>query len=205
MAYMESVLALLPSHYSLPLFSLVLSILQELRHVLDHSARFDAWCIQHLQPMRDVVLHNEFDSSIRKSLLFFLLCLHDASVESFVDSHYAVASLEAVTAYPSEVQELAALRFLQTHITSENYEREIDSILNTVFDNRNMNTITPLSAMESDAVLSYLLRVVVSQNANLYTQNIIYWLKYFAKNISFPLIVQFLTTPLCGLGVCAGD
>ena len=47
-----------------------------------------------------------------------------------------------------------------------------------------MNLITPLSALDSDRVLAHLLRVVARGDANLYTQNIIHWLKYFATNIS---------------------
>ena len=187
MPFLEAVLDRLPAQASLPQLALTLSILQELRTLLrspEQQTQYALWCIAHLAPLHEQALRDELDASVKKTLLFFLLQLHDSAVERFVDSHYGAVTLAAVAAFPSEAQELAALRYAQTHITADHFETEIDAILSGVFDNRNMNFITPLSALDDDRVLAYLLRVVARRNTNLYTQNIIYWLKHFAMNIS---------------------
>lgn len=186
MPFLETVLHQLSAQSSLPQLALTLSVLQDLRTLLrspEQQALFARWCVEHLAPLREQALRGELDASVQKTLLFFLLQLHDPEVARFVDAHFHAASIAAVTTFPSEAQELAALRYVQTHVTEDNFETEIDAILEA-FDNRNMNLITPLSALDSDRVLAHLLRVVVRGDANLYTQNIIHWLKHFATNIS---------------------
>lgn len=187
MSFLEAVLDLPPTQVSLPQLALTLSILQDLRVLLrtpEQQAQYALWCSSHLALLREQALRGALDASVQKTLLFFLLQLHDPEVTHFVDTRYNTPTLAAVAAFPSEVQELAALRYVQTHVTEANCETAIDAILSDVFDNRNMNFITPLSALESDHVLAYLLRVIARGNSNLYTQNIIYWVKHFAMNIS---------------------
>ena len=186
MPFLEPVLHQLSAQSSLPQLALTLSVLQDLRTLLrtpEQQALFARWCVEHLAPLREQALRGELDASVQKTLLFFLLQLPAPEVARFVDAHFHAASIAAVTTFPSEAQELAALRYVQTHVTEDNFETEIDAILEA-FDNRNMNLITPLSALDSDRVLAYLLRVVARGDASLYTQNIIHWLKYFATNIS---------------------
>ena len=51
---------------------------------------------------------------------------------------------------------MAALRYLQKQITQENYRNEIDRVVSKVYANKNSNVITPLSLLETDAILAYL-------------------------------------------------
>ncbi|KAM7453544.1 hypothetical protein BLSTO_05707, partial [Blastocystis sp. subtype 1] len=130
MPFLETVLHQLSAQSSLPQLALTLSVLQDLRTLLrtpEQQALYVRWCVEHLAPLREQALRGELDASVQKTLLFFLLQLHDPEVARFVDTHFHAASIAAVTTFPSEVQELAALRFAQTHVTEDNFETEIDA------------------------------------------------------------------------------
>ena len=80
---------------------------------------------------------------------------------------------------------MAALRYLQKQITQENYRNEIDRVVSKVYANKNSNVITPLSLLETDAMLAYLFEYVLKEKSTLYTQNILYLFAYLNQNISF--------------------
>lgn len=86
---------------------------------------------------------------------------------------------------PADFQEMAALRYLQKQITQENYRNEIDRVVSKVYANKNSNVITPLSLLETDAMLAYLFEYVLKEKSTLYTQNILYLFAYLNQNISF--------------------
>lgn len=61
-------------------------------------------------------------------------------------------------------------------------------MIERVFKNHNANVITSLSRMENDSLLSYLFLYIIQPNHSLYTQNIMYLLKYINLNISFVIM-----------------
>ena len=60
---------------------------------------------------------------------------------------------------------MAALRYLQKQITQENYRNEIDRVVSKVYANKNSNVITPLSLLETDAMLAYLFEYVLKEKS----------------------------------------
>ena len=99
---------------------------------------------------------------------------------------------------PSDYQEIVAFRFVQKTIHSEADLDIIDRMINQVYNNKNTNVITSLSRIENDGLLSYLFHFIIHPKNTLYTQNIMYLLKYLNYNISFRLLVWYtFIKPIC--------
>ena len=77
------------------------------------------------------------------------------------------------------------MRWIQQSITADNYLNEVNRVVNRVFANGNQNVITPLSLVENDVILAFLVKFVTWDQSELQTQNIMYLLANFNRNISF--------------------
>lgn len=205
-------------NYSVLITTQLISILKELRLTLREDLallpRFDEWIRRLLSPYRDFLLEADWEAmdslqrSAGKDTLFFILWIHDSSVEAFIDRQFGEKSIEILefgwvfglrsSEIPGDFQEMAALRYCQKRITQENYMSEIDRIVSKVYANRNANVVTPLSLLEADSMIAYLFKYILWEKSSLYTQNILYLIAHLNQNISFNKFgVYDLTTAIC--------
>lgn len=192
-------------HYPAIIVTQLLSILKELRMALRENLsllpRLDEWIQRLFSHYRDHLLQTTWKSmdslqkSAGKNTLFFLLWVHDPTVETFIDRKFGEKTIEFVelewlnyvrtSEIPGDFQEMVALRYFQKRITKENFMYEIDRVVSKVYANQNSNIITPLSLLETDEMIAYLFKQVIWERSSLYTQNILYLFSYLNQNISF--------------------